>query len=317
MSCRQVWLEWILLFSWVSLSQAQWQARQSINNTSDTCRDIQVTVKDCNGFAIEGAVVSAENTEGITDSRGTASISCGSQRSVFTVIEARAAGYRTARVPFQFDSTFHFEVRLEKENPAVRPAAKTISARELSGDARAKSFDLQKQAGDALARGDYASAESLLLRAFDLTPSSASILNNLGVAAARRNNLDAAETWFEKAIQADPHKAEAIGNLALVRWKQHRSEESYNLLSKAASMKYETNPGNYIMGTVCMEKGLYREAVYHLKKVAMDQFPLRDLYLSLALYNCGKVKAAAQAHNYYLRHRHVPFALSTLPRQLS
>jgi Tfp pilus assembly protein PilF len=317
MSYRRIWLEWIFLFTWAPLSQAQSNSRSSINIIPRTCSDIQVIVKDSNGLTIEGAVISTESVELITDIRGRAVFPCNLYKSVSAVIEVCAAGYRRTRVPFQPDSASYFEVRLEKENPVTHPVQKTISVRQLPAAVKSESLTLQKQARDALATGDYGNAETLLLRALDLTPSSASILNNLGVAAARQNKKDSAEMWFERAAQANPGEPEAFGNLGLIRWSQHRPEESYDLLSKAASMKYETSAGNYIMAMVCMGKGLYGEAVRHLKKVPADRFPLRDLYLSLVLQHCGKAKAASDAHRKFLKHRRASYAVSALPQELN
>jgi hypothetical protein len=93
---------------------------------------------------------------------------------------------------------------------------------------------------------------------------------------------------------------------------QHRSEESYNLLRKAAAMGHETFLGNYIMGRVDLEKGLNKEAAYHLRKIPPKRFPYRDLYLSIALRNLGKTKAADEAHRNFLQRNPVPYSISSL-----
>jgi tetratricopeptide (TPR) repeat protein len=312
MSHKNYWLEWIILFSLISLPQAHGQSRQSADSMPDVCRDIQVIVQDCYGLFIEGAVVATETVEAVTDSRGKVFISCRSYKETSTLTEVRALGYRTARLVLDFKADCRFEVTLERENAALLPAEKIVSLRELSPGIKAKSLALQKQARDAFVREDYDRTEKLLLDALNLTPSSSSILTNLGVAAARRKNMDSAEMWYQKAIEANPNQAEAISNLALIRWAQHRSEESYQLLTKAASLKYETKPGNYIIGAICLRKGLYKEAIDRLKKVTADQFPLRDLYLSLALYNDRRIKDATRVYRHFIERRRAPYVVSTL-----
>ncbi len=82
-------------------------------------------------------------------------------------------------------------------------------------------------------------------------------------------------------------------------------------------MKYETSLGDYIMGSVCLEKGLDKEAIGYLKKIPADQFPLHDLLLSVALHNCGNAKAADRAYRRFVQLRRAPYLLSVLSRQLS
>jgi tetratricopeptide (TPR) repeat protein len=282
-----------------------------------TCRDIQVWVQDSAGIAIMGAdVVSDSSFMGATtDSRGIARIPCGSiDSSLFMSLEVSALGYQTARVPLISDGSSPVRVRLEKREPVARGQERTISARELSPSIQAESQELQNQAEKALARKDYSTAEDLLLKAHELTPSAVSVLNNLGVVALHKNDLDAAASWFEKAAHAAPFKPDIIGNLGLVRWLQHRNDESYTLLVKAASMGYATSLGHYILGTVGLGKGMNKEAAENLKKISSDRYPYRDLYLSIALRNAGKTRAADESYRNFIKRNPVPYAISILPK---
>jgi hypothetical protein len=82
-------------------------------------------------------------------------------------------------------------------------------------------------------------------------------------------------------------------------------------------MGYETGSGNYIMGIITLAKGKNAEAAGHLRKAPKSQFPYRDLYLSIALRNCGKTKAADEAFRSFVRQYRAPFAVSVLARNLS
>jgi len=68
------------------------------------------------------------------------------------------------------------------------------------------------------------------------------------------------------------------------------------------------------MGILPLEKGLYTDAAEHLKKVSRTRFRYRDLYLSIALRNCGKTKAADEAFRRFLKHNPAPLLASVLPK---
>lgn len=85
-------------------------------------------------------------------------------------------------------------------------------------------------------------------------------------------------------------------------------------MRKAAATGYETGAGNYIMGTIHLEKGMNKQAVKCLKKISPDKLPYRDLYLSIALRNLGKVKAADEAFRSVLRRNSISYALN-LPQK--
>jgi tetratricopeptide (TPR) repeat protein len=164
----------------------------------------------------------------------------------------------------------------------------------------------------AIASKEYQDAEKLLLQAFQLTPSEASIANNLGVTALRRHDLDTAGSWFQKAADEAPYRSDILGNYGLVRWMQHRTEESYAILVKAFAHGYVSSMGHYILGMIEVEKGNYRDAVDHLKKVPAERYRYRDLYLSIALRNSGKTKAAEETYMSFLRHNPAPFAVTNI-----
>lgn len=322
MSYGKFWLGWVFLSAAVAQLPAQWGPNSVNNNNNDVmgvmgmCRDIQVRVQDNTGMSIMGASVTTDSNyaQATTDSEGRAWISCRSSNSSFTNVEVSAPGYQTARVPLMMDTGSHLEVRLDKLAPVIKGQERTISARELSSSVQAESQELQNQAAKALQLKDYGTAEDLLLKAQKLTPSAASVLNNLGVVALHKKDLDGAAAWFEKAAQAAPFKADIVGNLGLVRWMQHRNDESYTLLAKAVSMGYESNLGHYILGTVGLEKGMDKESIQHLKKIPSERYPYRDLYLSIAFRNAGKTKAADESYRNFVRQHPVPYAISILPR---
>jgi tetratricopeptide (TPR) repeat protein len=190
--------------------------------------------------------------------------------------------------------------------PVHPSAGTTVNVAELPASIQSRSGHLQDEAIKALARRDYDTADKLFKEAFQLTPSSPSIANNLGILALRHKDLDSATSWFRKAAEEAPQKPDIVGNLGLVLWMQHRSEESYAILAKATSQGFESGLAHYILGMLELGKGNAQGAMNHLKKAPSDRFPYRDLFLSIALRNCGKSKAADESYRNFVRRNPAP-----------
>jgi len=295
--------------------KAQWDP-DSISSVGGTCgQDIAVRVTDSTGMvAIVGAAVMAETNsmEWTTNSQGIAAIPCRSVEEVAPVLKVSAPGYRTEKVTLIPDSRLPFVVRLDKGGGVYHSRGTSVNAYELKPYVKNQSLRLQKEAEKALADKNYDRAEKLLLEALQLTPSEATITNNLGIAALARNDIISAGEWFQMAAEAAPYRWSIQGNLGMVRWMQRRPEESYQILVKAFANGYESNLGHYILGTVGVRMGNCRDAVSHLKKISADRFPYRDLYLSIALRNCGDIKAAERTYLSFLRRHPAPLLLTSL-----
>ena len=116
--------------------------------------------------------------------------------------------------------------------------------------------------------------------------------------------------WFEKAVQAAPYEPSMVANLGLVRWMQRRLDESYELLQRADSMGYSTPGGNFLLGVMSLRKSNPKLAMNYLKKVPVEKYPYRDLYLSLAQREAGKAKAAEESFRTFMKHHTVEYAAS-------
>ena len=295
-------------------SVAQVQA-QSVPDGSGSCKNIEVMVTDQSGSPIMGATVVTEDStmELRTDSQGIADVPCRSFERALPMVKISAPGYRTASTALlPPDTRSMVAVRLDRNDPVSHSAGMTVNASELKLGVRKDSVNLQREAERALAAKDYQNAEKLFLKALLLTPSEATISNNLGVIALSRKDFESAGSWFQKAAEEAPYKADILGNLGLIRWMQHRDDESYVALAKAFVYGYDTDLGNYILGTIGLARGNSEEAAEHLKKVPTDRFPYRDLYLSIALRNCGKEKSADQTYRAFLKRNPAPFLISSL-----
>ena len=309
----------LLLIAGIPL-QAQWKfppTNSPVTPASGSvCRDIVLEVTDVNGLAIMGADIGTENhgLEITTNSEGFAAIPCRTVgRGILPTITVTAPGYKTMQVNLIPDVGSPLAVRLARREISVgRTAGPTVNASELNADVQKHSEHLQHQAEKAMAEKDFDGAEKYLVEALQLTPSTASIANNLGILALRRNDLAEAVSWFQKASEAAPYKPDILGNLGLVRWMQRQYQESYTILTKAYAHGYESGLGNYIMGTIELRMGQSKNALEHLKKPSTERFPNRNLYLSLALRSCGKQKAADESYQDFLRHNPAPYFVSLL-----
>jgi hypothetical protein len=294
------------------IANAQW--RSNSPGESRGCRDVAVLVEDSMGSPIAGATVVPEESPFpvTTNSDGVAKLPCQAMAGLLPRVSITAQGYRPTTATLAPDSGSHYEVTLDHAERIDRTSGSTVNVAELSRDTQKKSAHLQQEAAKALAAKNYDSAEVLLTEAYKLTPSSAAILNNLGIAALHRKDTDAAGEYFIKAAESAPGNGEIKGNLGLVLWMQHRQDESYNTLIKASSLGYESAAGDYILGVVVLGKGEYKESARLLKKVSSDQFPYRDLYLSIALSNCGDNKAAEESYVNFLQRNPALFDITLL-----
>jgi Tfp pilus assembly protein PilF len=188
----------------------------------------------------------------------------------------------------------------------------SVSANELLPDARKKASDLREEAVKELRKGNYVSAERLLLGAFDLTPSSDEICNNLGVTFSRLGDLDQASHWFEKAAELAPYNPLIALNLGMIRWQQQRLDESYQLLKSAAAQGYTSQRSRFILGLLELGQGRPAEAARRLSEVSPKSFPYRDLYLSIALAREGKRSAASKRFSDFRRRNPVQPVVLTI-----
>ncbi len=318
MSLGKIFLASVFLLNHAALLTAQWGSGPRADVVGDpmgSCSDIELNIKDSRGRAIMGATVVTEKSAMPfrADIQGLVSVPCRDFIGIMTELEVRAPGFKPSKVIITRNSRSPIGIILKELHRSPAGSSRTVGIQELRQSVRHESRRIQAQVEKALQHKDYDAAEKLYLEAMRLTPSDSSIPNNLGVLALSRNDLNAAGSWFEMALQLDPYKAGYAVNLGILRWLQSRKDESYQLLIKAAAQGYESDMVHYIIGRASLEKGLYEEAVNHLKKAPQGRFPYRDLFLSIALHNLGEEKAAENLYWNFLRHNPFPFAF--LPSQ--
>jgi hypothetical protein len=188
----------------------------------------------------------------------------------------------------------------------------TIGVEELSHRVLEESLRLQQAGLNAIRREDYETAVRIFQRALELTPSSLAIYNNIGVCEARRYRVGEAAAWFEKARDMAPFDPLIAGNLGLMRWLQHRTDESYELLAVSISRGGATSAAqHYAMGLMELEKGHPSEGIRNLTTVDRNRFPYRDLFLSAAQRNMGRPGASQKSYRRFMDRYRAPWINAT------
>jgi tetratricopeptide (TPR) repeat protein len=244
-----------------------------------------------------------------TDSNGIVEIPCWHGDCAGQAFDIRASGYRSARVTVPADCSENVPVLLENAGRAPQLGGNTIGIVELSQQRQARLASLRRAIAGAFVIRDYSGAERMLLEALQLNPSAAWIANGLGIVALGRGNYDEAALWFDKAAESAPFDPDIMGNCGIIRWLQNRPEESHVLLAKAATLGYKSGLGRYVHGILDLKNGQFADACDNLQHISADQYPHRDLYMSIAWRGLGKAKAADKSFCNYLRRN--PVALLT------
>ncbi len=282
------------------------------------CREVRLSVTGIEGEPISTAVVVVRGRQRyLTDAQGKVSLGCPPGFKFPFMIEVSAAGYRSRSRIIRQASDVDHDVVLSREDPRRDSVGASVSVAELSLKNQERSSQLQKEGLKALDRRDFDKAEECFRQALELTPSSAAICNNIGVACARRHQVAKAADWFEHALALAPMNAVVAGNLGLVRWLQQRSEESFKLLQMASKRGYAPAAARYVMGIMTLEKGHPAEALKQLAKVSPKVFRYRDLLRSIAFQDLGNSKAAEKSRREFWVRNPAPLAMATYKAQYS
>jgi Tfp pilus assembly protein PilF len=185
-----------------------------------------------------------------------------------------------------------------------------VDVSELSPRVQDRALQLQKRGLNAFLQSDYLAAENLFRQALELTPSSYSLCNDIGVGYARRMRWTEAAEWIEKAHSMAPWDPQIAGNLGIIRWLQDRNAESYDLLLMAIEHHYTPSLVCYAAAVMALQKHRPLEAVRNLSKVHGKGFPYRYLYLALAQRELGKSDSAAKSWRKFLEGNRAPFFLA-------
>ncbi len=310
MSCKGIGVLFfgtILILSTTNRVQKAFALEIPAFGAEQDCGASRILIRQADGRPIAGAVAVINGSRRqVTSDSGVIDIDCRSGLKLPAVVEASAAGYRAQSMMIGLHSGPTVEIVLRRQNAGPEVVRNTVTVGELSLSSQERSKELQKAGLEALRRSDFGTADRLFREALELTPSSPSIYNNIGVTCARRQSVDLAASWFEKAFVLAPDDANIAGNLGIIRWLQGQTEESYRLLQSACSHGHSLVGCHLVLGLLALRRGSAEEAVRHFSKVSPKKFPDRDLYLSVALTRANRLAAAAKNFRSYLEKNPIP-----------
>jgi tetratricopeptide (TPR) repeat protein len=184
--------------------------------------------------------------------------------------------------------------------PPAPPDAAGLGAVPLSGIEPVDFLDIRR--GTADLSGDVATARTKYTEALEKSPDNPELLNNLGLALERMNQIDAAIVRFERATQVDPQNWAYHFNLAHAisqRRGLDRAVAEYRIAAELLPTNYATH---YNLGMTLRRKGEELAAIPVFQKgieIAPTVAPFR-LALAVSFEALGRNAEAQQEFQAYL-----------------
>jgi Flp pilus assembly protein TadD len=137
-------------------------------------------------------------------------------------------------------------------------------------------------------------SETLWLAAIDADPSCMICHTNLGQALLAKNEVQAAEASFRRAVALRPDRGGPRANLGMILARQERYEEAEAELRKAAELSNILVEARFNLGTLYVRQGRYDEAVRVLREAFGIKPDHPDLRRNLGLALRSRGGALAQ-----------------------
>ncbi len=128
--------------------------------------------------------------------------------------------------------------------------------------------------------------------------------NKQGIGYFKLNELDTAEKYFIKAIDADPNYVQSYNNLATVMFYSNQIEKAIEYSSKAISINPEYIDAYYNLAAFYVKKGDNLKAIEVYDKItSIDKDQYKAYYLKArCLYALNKIEAAKTCFNLAIRY---------------
>lgn len=161
------------------------------------------------------------------------------------------------------------------------------------------------EAWKAMELGSWAEARRLLEACVKDAPGFFDAWNNLGVAARRMDDLEAAEGHFRMALQLRPEAYEPLANLAEALSTLEKRDEALAIAKQALRIRPKDAGANAMVGIQYFLAGRYAECVPYLEAAARTDprsYFYPQISLSVAYEKLGRLDAAATSLANWLTH---------------
>ena len=135
---------------------------------------------------------------------------------------------------------------------------------------------LKKSANDSFAAGDMNQTWAILTAANQIKADDPEVLNNLGLVAKRRGELETAKEYYGRALKIKPDYPECLNNRAVVDMEEGTYANAKLNLARALALKPTFADASFNMALVHEREGNPKEAVrYYMQflKHAQDARP--------------------------------------------
>src|SRR5215469_8017062 len=158
-----------------------------------------------------------------------------------------------------------------------------------------RSEQLFTQASQALAAGDYVSAESGFYEVLKLEPRNLGALGNLGVVYSRTHRYSKAIDVYNRALKLSPRDSGLLLDLGLVYLKQNDYAHAQPLFRRLHQLNTDDRKSTNLLATALVFGGKPAEAIGLLEPAARkDPDPAAVYLLGVAYYKAGQVEAGKQ-----------------------
>jgi Flp pilus assembly protein TadD len=177
--------------------------------------------------------------------------------------------------------------------------------------------DVYNKAVEASRAGNLDEAEGLYKEILEKLPDLSEVHYNLGYVYVRKNDLDAAEVEFKRAVELKPQRPDPYIALEAVYSTKKQTKEAADLMVGAGANFEQDAKFQYVLGTACMNAGqnAAAAAAFH-KVVALDAAnPSPHFYLGTIAVGENKVaEAVAELQKFVAGSGQDPQDLATAKR---
>jgi len=249
-----------------------------------------------------GARMPVSDTFANDRGQATFRVSPGSYRAV-ALLNGREVGDVSFAVnPRENVHQEYIRFRHQTSDATASSSEGSVSANTLNiPDKAKKEFDKGISASE---KQDMDAANQHFSKAIEIYPQYSMALVNLGVISIKQGHVDEGQTFFERAIKADPQLPNGYTNLARLRILQANYPEAETLLAKALTIRPLDPEPLTMLATSELRSGQYDRAVGTVKKahsVPHERYAVIHIIAAEAFVELRQLDLAADEYRLFLK----------------